>query len=187
MLGHVQRGHRHDQDHHDLAEDQRRDRREDGRAAKDLRKPRWRSVIAWRIGSTVRVRELVRVGPQQDEGQDRRHADEHHRHEYGPVSTAARVRGDLARERDELRPDDRADGRSPDDEPERRGPASGRHHVRGGVARQLVRAVAEPDQQRAEEQQRQRPGNHRDRRDDRADDADGVAERRALRAGRGGP
>ena len=52
--------------------------------------------------------------------------------------------------------------------PDGRGPPRGRVQVRRRVARQLVRGVAEPDQDRPDEQQRERARDDRDRRDDGA-------------------
>ena len=63
VLGHVERRHRHDQDHHDLADDERDDRRRDARAAQDLpdRADARARVVAGRearglVGELVRVR-----------------------------------------------------------------------------------------------------------------------------------
>ena len=65
---------------------------------------------------------------------------------------------------DEIGSDDRAGRGAPHDQPDRRGTSAVRVHVRGRVARQLVRGVAEPDEERPEEQQRQRYADDRHRR-----------------------
>ena len=61
-----------------------------------------------------------------------------------------------------------------------------RVHVRRGVARQLVRGVAEADEERADQQERERGGDEAAVGDDRADDPDRVARRQGRPGGRGG-
>ena len=177
VLGHVERRHRHDQDHHELADDERDDRRRDARAAQDLpdRADAGARVVAGRQARGL-VRELVRVGAEQGEGQDRGEADEHDRHEVRTGQLGqARLDREVAGDRDQRRPDHRADGRAPDHDADRGRPPIGRDHVAGRVARELVGAVAEADQERAGQQQRERARQHGRGGDQRAHHAEAVA------------
>ena len=70
---------------------------------------------------------------------------------YGPASWGRPSLGaSVARERHEPRADNAADRRAPDNEPDGDRPPARRDEVRGGVARQVGRRVAEADEERAE-------------------------------------
>ena len=123
------------------------------------------------------VGEVVRVGAQHDGREDRGRPDEGDRDEVraGELGEADRRR-EGAGGCHQVRSDDGADRRAPHDDADRRRASIGRVHVGGGVARELVRGVAEPDQDRSGEEGRERGGDDPERGDDRADDRDDVAE-----------
>ncbi len=81
VLGHVQRRHRHDQDHHDLARHERHDRDRHVGPAEDRRQRDADGRIGGRIRARALVGQLVRIGSQQRPRQERRRADEDHRDE----------------------------------------------------------------------------------------------------------
>ena len=154
--GQVERRHRHDQDHRGLAGDERRDRGEDGRAQRGSRGPAGPGAPGVRVDGRL-VGERERIRPQEHEGQQRgRRSRTAIGIRYGPAQLGqAEDRRDLLADRHERRTDDAADGRAPDDEPDRDRAPVGRDEVGGGVARQVVRRVAEADDERAEDQQRE--------------------------------
>ena len=165
VLGHVERRHRHDQDHHELADDERDEGRRDARAAQDLPDRAdagaGSSPVARREASSAssygsgRSRAKIRIAARPTNTIGTR---------YGPASSGRPdLDREVARDRDQRRPDHRADGRAPDHDADRGRPPVGRDHVAGRVARELVRAVAEADQQRAGQQQRERAATARPR------------------------
>jgi len=175
--GHVERGHRHDQGHHELAGDQGDDRGRHAGAAQDG--PNWphghrRGVL---VGQVVIVGQLVRVGAKEGERRDGRDAHEHHRHEIGP-GEHRQADGHRARTGDGHQPraHDGAHGRRPDHEADGRGPLRGRHHVRGGIARQLVGRVAEADEHRPQQEEREGAGDDGSRCHEGPDHAHDVAQ-----------
>jgi hypothetical protein len=89
----------------------------------------------------------------------------------------AHAAGTMSLERDEVRADDRPDRGAPDHGPDRRRAPLRGEEVRGRVARQQVRAVPEPDQDGPRQEERKAGGHDRADREERTDDADGVAER----------
>ena len=180
VLGHVERGHRHDQDHHELADDERDDRRAHAGPAEDRRRSARACGRCRRASSSsvAAIGELVRVGPEEREREDGRGAHEHDRHEVRPREhRQPEVHRRSAGDRGERRPDDRADRRRPHDEPDRRGAARGRGHVRVRVPREVVARVPEADEQRPDQEQREQRAHDGGGRDERADHADRVARR----------
>ena len=181
VLGHVERRHRHDQDHHELARStsatiaaatagppQDRPDRPDARP---------RVVVRW---PGARRRRRARTGPGAAGSNDRIAARPTKTigTRYGPDQRRqAGLLGEVGRDRHHRRADDGSDGRPPDHDPDRRRAPVGRHHVGGRVAGELVGAVAEPDQQRAAEEERERSRDHRGGRDQGPQDADRVAGR----------
>ena len=174
--GHVQRGHRHDQDHHDLHRDERDHRDGHVRASEHVAQARRGTAIGVLVVARGHVGEGVRVRSQGDEGQDRGRADEDDRDEVRPGEVRQAERGgERRRWCREVRADDGADGRAPHDGAQGGPAASPREQVGGDVARQLVGRVAEADEDGADEQDRQRHEDDADRRHERAEDPRRVA------------
>jgi hypothetical protein len=158
VLGHVERRHRHHERHHDLADDQCHDRDQHGGPAQELQHGRCRPSLcaggAREAG--VLLRQLIRIGPQCHEREQRGRSDERRRHEVRPGQVRQPGgRRDRHREREQVGSDDRADRGAPDDRRDRRRATPLVEHVGGRVARELVRAVPEPDQHGPEQEQRQ--------------------------------
>ena len=80
---HVERRHRHDQDHHDLDREQRHDRDRDVRSAQDRAERRGGVALRDLVASRGLVGQGVRIRPKHDDRQDGRRADEDDRHEVG--------------------------------------------------------------------------------------------------------
>ena len=107
---------------------------------------------------------------------------------YGPDRGGSPAPSAIAAEiGHQLGAEDGADRGRPDHDADRRRAPGQRHHVRVGVARQLVRGVPEADQQRPAQQQRERGPDHGQRRDRGRRGRPGHSPGRARRGGRGGP
>ena len=148
VIGHVERGHRHDQHHHDLTSHERHDGDGHARARDDARqRDRDGAVAALHVVARRGVGKLVWVGSEQHERQQCRSTDEHDRHQVWAAQLGqSEGQRDLAGRRNEVRSGDGADGGAPHDEPDRRRPPIRWGEVGRGVARQLVRGVPETDQ-----------------------------------------
>ena len=100
---------------------------------------------------------------------------------------AGRATGDVAGRAARFGPDDRADRRAPDDGPDRRRPPVVRVHVGRRRSATAGSSVAETDEQRADQEQRERAGDDRDGRDERAERRRSRSRGPGRPAGRVGP
>ena len=98
-------------------------------------------------------------GRRSDERQDRRAADEHaSAARYGAGQRRQPDRhAKVAGRADEIRPDDGTEGRAPHDHADRRGPSRGGYRSAAVYRESWFERIAEADQHRPDEQQRERP------------------------------
>ena len=190
MLGHVQRRHRHDQDHDDLAGDERDDRHRDTRSGEYARE-RHRVPASRRLrgrGVTTDARAHTDQGAAATNAEDGRRAHEDDRDEVGAgeLRQAERDR-DLTGRCDKVRPDDRTDRGTPHDDADGRCPPIRGDQIRRRVTGQLVRCIAEADQHGADEQDRKRRRDDGRRRDERPQRHRRRTRSRGRSVGHGGP
>ncbi len=183
MGGHVQRGHGHDQDHHDLHGDEGHDRHRHVRPAHDAaQRRRCRPARALGVvGANGRPARTGRAAGRPRSGSWRRRrtgsARGRGRPAAGrPIESAKAVAGATR-----FGPMTAPTVAPHTTVPERRCPPVGRIEVGGDVARQLVRGVAEADEHGPDEEDRQGHGDDPDGRHERPEDADPVAQGQPAR------
>ena len=180
MVHEVDRGHRHDQDHHDLGGDQRHERHGHRGTRGDHAQRRRLDERVDRTGQGRWIGQRIGLGAQQEHGHDPGQADEEDRQQVRPGELGEAKRdGHLAGGSREVRADDRADRRAPHDQAEGRRTSFRRRHVGGDVAAEVAGRVGEAGEGAAEEQQRDRAGEDRAERDGAAEDADREPEQQA--------
>ena len=180
MVHEVDRGHRHDQDHHDLGGDQRHERHGHRGTRGDHSQRRRLHERVDRTGQGRRIGQRVGLRAQQEHGHDPGQADEEDRQQVRPGELReAKGDGHLAGGCREVRADDRADRRAPHDQAEGRRTSFRRRHVGGDVAAEVPGRVGEAGEGAAEEQQRDRADEDRAERDGAAEDPDREPEQQA--------